>query len=270
MKNFGVMQGRLIPDENGRIQSFPKIGWRKEFPILNSLGIHLLEWTIDYNEMWNNPLLTDCGLVEIQQLCNEHQIQILSATADNLMQAPIHKTYEGKSTSTTECIDFIGKLDFAGIRILVWPLVDSGNLASRAEMEAFEGKLSDVLPFLEKTEVKIAFETDLPAEYNLRLLSNLNSKSLGINLDLGNLASYGFSISDDFAKLQEHIMHIHIKDRHFRGSTVPLGEGDVDWREVAQTLENRFNGMKILQTARKPDPVSAIKDYLKFCEMMSI
>jgi L-ribulose-5-phosphate 3-epimerase len=270
MKNLGVMQGRLIPDENNRIQSFPMIGWRKEFPLMNSLGLQFLEWTIDKNEMWSNPLLTDSGVIEIRELCEIHKVRVVSVTADNLMQAPIHKNHEGQVTSKDECIDFLGKLDSAGIEILVWPLVDSGNLASKAEMEVFQKNLSEILPYLDGLKIKIAFETDLPAEYNLKLLKSFSSESLGINLDIGNIASYGYSFLNEFVKLKDHILHIHIKDRNFRDTTVPLGEGDVDWVEVANTLRGNFSGIKILQTARKADPISSIKEYLKFCEMMGI
>jgi sugar phosphate isomerase/epimerase len=270
MNNLGVMQGRLIPDENKRIQSFPTIGWRKEFPLMNSLGLRFLEWTIDKNDIWDNPILTDNGVFEIQELCEINNVKVVSATADNLMQAPIHKKHEGQGTSTAECEDFLGKLDAAGIEILVWPLVDSGNLASKSEIETFQKKLSQILSHLETLKIKVAFETDLPAEYNLKLLTSFGSKSLGINLDIGNLASYGFSFLDEFTKLQEYVLHVHIKDRKFRDTTVPLGEGDVNWIEVAQTLKGNFFGIKVLQTARKSEPIRDIKEYIKFCEMMGI
>ena len=270
MSIIGVMQGRLILDENHRIQSFPRSGWRKEFPLMKSLGLQFLEWTIDKEDMWSNPLLTVSGFEEIRELCALNSVKVVSVTGDNLMQAPIHKVHNGLSTSILECVDFLDKLNSAGIEILVWPLVDSGNLESKAEMEIFQEKFSEILPFLEKLKIKIAFETDLPAEYSLKLLNNLGSKSLGINLDIGNIASYGFSFLDEFVKLRDFILHIHIKDRDFRGNTVPLGDGDVNWKEVTQTLSGNYSGIKILQTARKSEPIRDIRDYIKFCERIGL
>lgn len=31
MTTVGIMQGRLSPPEDGRFQSFPRLGWREEF-----------------------------------------------------------------------------------------------------------------------------------------------------------------------------------------------------------------------------------------------
>ena len=137
MNFLGVMQGRLIPDENARIQSFPKKNWRLEFPILNELGINFLEWTLDHEGLWNNPILTKDGVSEIRELCESYQVKVISATADNLMQAPIHKSINGLKTTVSNCIEFLDMLDCAGIEIVVWPLVDSGNLKSREEFEKF-------------------------------------------------------------------------------------------------------------------------------------
>ena len=39
ISNLGFMQGRLIKDENGTIQSFPSNNWKKEFLKANTLGL---------------------------------------------------------------------------------------------------------------------------------------------------------------------------------------------------------------------------------------
>ena len=45
ISNLGFMQGRLIKDENGTIQSFPSNNWKKEFLKANTLGLKNMEWT---------------------------------------------------------------------------------------------------------------------------------------------------------------------------------------------------------------------------------
>lgn len=270
MKFLGVMQGRLIPDENGRIQSFPKKNWRLEFPILKELGINFLEWTLDHDELWDNPILTQFGVSEVRQLCESYQVKVYSATADNLMQAPIHKSVHGLMTTIEDCIEFLALLDHAGIEIVVWPLVDSGNLNSREELEKFVELFQPISKSIETKNLRIVFETDLPPEYSLKLIRKINSESVGINLDIGNVASYGGTTSREFDILGNLIKHVHVKDRIFRGTTVPLGSGDVNWVETSEVIKFHYKGVGILQTARKQDDVQAIRDYLEFCKKVGL
>ena len=57
LKNkLGVMQGRLSPIINGKIQSFPWQNWKNEFYDLYDLNINLVEWTIDQENLYENPI----------------------------------------------------------------------------------------------------------------------------------------------------------------------------------------------------------------------
>ncbi len=46
-KRIGFMQGRLSSMVGNKIQAFPSKNWFKEFKIAKSIGISLMEWTID-------------------------------------------------------------------------------------------------------------------------------------------------------------------------------------------------------------------------------
>ena len=61
----GFMQGRLSPQLADKIQAFPKAHWREEFAIAERLGFPLMEWTLDYEAVAENPLLTQAGRGEI-------------------------------------------------------------------------------------------------------------------------------------------------------------------------------------------------------------
>ena len=47
---IGVMQGRLSPMIDGRIQAFPWPYWKEEFKVAEQLGIDLIEWTLDQDK----------------------------------------------------------------------------------------------------------------------------------------------------------------------------------------------------------------------------
>jgi hexulose-6-phosphate isomerase len=46
-------------------------------------------------------------------------------------------------------------------------------------------------------------------------------------------------------------MNVHVKDRKYNGTTLPLGEGDADFETIFKLLDNfDYRGNYILQTAR--------------------
>ena len=55
--NLGIMQGRLLPKVNQRIQAFPGEDWSKELEKANFIGIKNLEWTFDHEKLFENPIL---------------------------------------------------------------------------------------------------------------------------------------------------------------------------------------------------------------------
>jgi hexulose-6-phosphate isomerase len=90
-ERIGFMQGRLSPLVDGKIQAFPWEHWRQEFPISKSLDIHLMEWTLDQDHLYKNPLMTEVGRSEIRVLCSNNKVRIPSLTGDCFMQDPFWK-----------------------------------------------------------------------------------------------------------------------------------------------------------------------------------
>jgi sugar phosphate isomerase/epimerase len=79
----------------------------------------------------------------------------------------------------------------------------------------------------------------------------------------------GHSAKEEIAACGNRIFNVHIKDRPINGKTVPLGSGSVDFKEVADGLnEFQYSGNMILQAARSfvlPE-VDEVANYVKFCE----
>ena len=82
------MQGRLSPIINGKIQQFPWKKWQKEFVAGSNLGFELMEWTLDQDGLFENPLMTKEGRAEIKTVMNNSGLKVLSLTGDCFMQAP--------------------------------------------------------------------------------------------------------------------------------------------------------------------------------------
>ena len=137
---------------------------------------------------------------------------------------------------------------------MVFPLVDSGSLETmQQERDLIEG----LLPFSEKLvsfRIKIVFESDYPPDRVASFISCFPSEAFGINYDIGNSAALGYSPSEEISCFGKYIDNVHVKDRLYQGTTVPLGHGSADLPAVFKCLrQSGYSGNFILQTARAAD-----------------
>ena len=125
----------------------------------------------------------------------------------------------------------------------------------------------------ENKDINLSLETDLAPRPFLELLNQLNSKNITVNYDIGNSASLGFNVDDEFISYGHRILNVHVKDRILGGTTVPLGFGDADFESVFSNLfKCGYSGNYILQTARDPagKHSQVINDYLnKTCKWIA-
>jgi len=59
MTHIGIMQGRLVPPTDNRIQCFPRERWADEFALAAKAGLDCIEWIYDLYGADVNPLATD-------------------------------------------------------------------------------------------------------------------------------------------------------------------------------------------------------------------
>lgn len=252
---IGFMQGRLSPLINGRIQAFPWIHWKDEFPMAEQIGIHLMEWTLDQDHLYENPLLTQSGQTEIRELCLRHNLSIPSLTGDCFMQAPLWKASgEDRAALERDFREIATGCAAVGISMIVVPLVDNGRLESAEQEEALVAFLKNQAAFLALHELKVVFESDFAPVELARFISRLDPALFGINYDIGNSAALGFNPAEEIAAYGARIINVHVKDRVLGGTTVPLGTGSADFETVFSALAKfNFSGNCILQTARAAD-----------------
>ena len=74
MNKVGFMQGRLSPILDNKIQAFPFNYWEQEFAIAKELGIQCMEWTLDYPNLRNNPLLLNKKKKKILRIINRFNL----------------------------------------------------------------------------------------------------------------------------------------------------------------------------------------------------
>jgi hexulose-6-phosphate isomerase len=242
------MQGRLSPPVDGKIQAFPWRHWREEFPAAQALGFRLMEWTLDAERLYENPIMTAEGRREIAALSRRHGVAIASLTGDFFMHAPFHKAAGAERERRLRDLQAVARACAElGVRFLVIPLVDAGRMDTPQE------EADVAAAFASPFEASIVFECDYAPRELARFVAQLGPE-YGINYDIGNSASLGYDPVEEIHAYGGRILNVHVKDRVRGGTTVPLGTGNANFRAVFAALrEARYDGNYILQTARAAD-----------------
>ena len=191
--NIGVMQGRLSNMVNNKIQSFPWDNWEKEFEICQEINIKKIEWTLDYDELYQNPLMNKVGQKRINYLCKKYNIEIPSLTGDCFMQVPFWKEENHKNKQLiSDLKNIIHSCKEAKISMIVIPLVDNGKIQNDLEEKYLIQELNKLKDLLREKKVKILFESDYEPNRLKNFINKFDLNYFGINYDTGNSASMGF------------------------------------------------------------------------------
>jgi len=249
------MQGRLSATVGDRIQAFPWASWREEVAIAGRLGFRLMEWTLDQDRLYENPLLTPAGQAAIRELSGTHALSIPSLTGDCFMQAPFWKAAAAARDGLER--DFLAVAEACaavGISMIVVPLVDNGRLDTVAQEDALVTFLHRHAAWLADRGLRVLFESDFGPSQLRTFIDRLDPAVFGINYDTGNSAALGLDPVEELAAYGNRVVNVHIKDRVLGGGTVPLGAGRADFDAVfAQLARLGYQGNFILQTARAAD-----------------
>jgi hexulose-6-phosphate isomerase len=252
MPFFAIMQGRLLPPEAGRFQSFPRERWRDEFELAAQARLNAIEWIFD---LWGedvNPLATDNGVAEILALSRQTGIAVRSLCADYFMDKPFLRTTESERTQLIQKMEWLlSRCRLLGIGRVVIPFVDKSRIEDRDEEAQVISILRTLLPAAECNGIELHLETSLGPQAFANLLERCPHPLVRANYDSGNSASLGYRVSDEFAAYGHRIGSVHIKDRKLGGGTVPLGTGDADLPGLFRGLAAlNYSGDYVLQLAR--------------------
>ena len=252
MSRIAIMQGRLLPPEDGRFQCFPRAQWEQEFGHAASAGLDAIEWIYDVHGADVNPLASDEGIARIRSLSERHGIAVVSLCADYFMDRPF---------LTADTLEFVGlrerlvwlmeRCRMAGIGRIVLPFVDASQIRTVEQADRVTRLLSGVLPYASACRVELHLETSLAPAPFAELLAAIPHPMLKANYDSGNSSSLGYDVRQELAEYGPRIGSVHIKDRVCGGGTVPLGSGDADIRGLLAGLADlSYAGGYVLQVAR--------------------
>lgn len=254
MWDIGIMQGRLTEPKGRGIQFFPFDNWSEEFAIAKEIGLNEIEFIFDYENYEENPIWQGKG-EKVKKLSDETGIHIKSLCFDYFMRRPFFK-YSGKEKTQVfeenrRIINHIlDNMSQNSISLIEIPLVDDSSLKNEREAEEFRDFLLQIVNNA-PDNIFFGLETDLPPKQFKKYLDTFKQEKIGANYDSGNSSGIGYLPYEEVTTLRDYIFNIHIKDRVYHGTTVELGTGSADFKELFRGLkEIDYNGSFILQAAR--------------------
>ena len=252
MNRIGIMQGRLVPPSDGRIQCFPRENWAEEFALAAAAGIDSIEWIYDQHGADVNPIATDDGIKDLLRLSDLHGVRVASLCADYFMDWPLVRVSGAEREARLDTLLWLQqrcrRLD---IERIVLPFVDASIINTDEDLDLVASTLTGAVELAAELGVELHLETSLAPQRFAELLSELNSELVKVNYDVGNSASLGYAPREEFAAYGHRVGSVHIKDRLKGGGTVPLGTGDADLAAVFECLRDQdYSGDLVMQVAR--------------------
>jgi hexulose-6-phosphate isomerase len=262
---IGIMQGRLSPRIDGRIQAYPASTWQKEFEIAQEIGYAAIEWIVE-RPVETNALMTDSGKGEIKKVIASTGVRIDYVCADIFMQQPlVRMTEEIKSQNKGYLLDILKNAKEVGAIGVEIPFVDNSSIKNDKEKQEFIDAMQDAFKLAKDLEIKISLETDLSPIAFKELLEQIGLDFVQANYDIGNSASLGFDPKEELDAYGQRILNVHVKDRKLGGTTVPLGTGNAKIDLIIQKLQEfGYSGGLTMQAARGENDVETAQEQLVY------
>ena len=269
-KQIGIMQVRLSPRIDGKIQAYPAKTWQKEFEIAKEIGYSAIEWIVE-KPLEINALMSKSGTQEIKEIILKTGVRVDYVCADIFMQQPLVRMSEKIKEENKKILEqiLINSKEIGAIGVEI-PFVDASSIKTESEIQELISVTEDAFKLAGEIGVNVSLETDLNAKEFKKLLEKINLDHVKANYDIGNSASLGYEPLEELENYGQKILNVHVKDRKLGSTTVPLGTGNADIRCVFEKLDEiGYTGGITMQAARGEDDVATAREQLMYTlEMM--
>lgn len=260
MLDISLMQGRLTPSKGRGIQFFPqKLGeWEREFELAHTAGISHIQWVCEPD----NLLFTKEGLEAVRAVVSKTRVTVRNMDLHELL-TKTDIAFQPNALFERICSG-LASINGGAIEL---PMMEASSLLDKDAYASRVEALKRFVAVAKTCKVPVAVETDLPPQGVVTLLQEVPEVSIAY--DTGNSAGLGYDMAEEIAAYGARISNIHIKDKQLGGTTVPLGEGSVDFLKMFSLLRKmHYTGAVTLQVARGEDgkEVETIKGYVGFIQ----
>jgi L-ribulose-5-phosphate 3-epimerase len=261
-----IIQGRLSPPPQNRIQAFPWGRWELEFELAAKLGFDGIEWLFEEERHRENPITTAEGRTAIRRRIDQTGVKVFSVCADYFM---VHPFFRVSDPDLRASIDMLCTLiEWAaeiGSKVILLPVLETSEVRNENEAKQLVNALARPLNVAGNCGIRVGLETELPADRYRALIEARSDPNLGIYFDVGNATYAGHNAAVQLNELAGYLVGVHVKDRKRGGSTVPLGEGDADFPAIFCALHrNNYRGHIVVQAASGADYIKHARRSLQF------
>lgn len=254
------MQGRLSPQSDRGYQVFPWDTWQEEFHAASIRSLEHIEWVVDSWRVDENPILS--ATTTVRERIDETGVRVISVCADYLMDSPLDVSVKGPWEILKA---LVGAMQIIGAEFLVLPCVDQASLRESASLDRLRRAAEPLAQIVMNSGIRVSIESDLEPVTFRHLLEGLDPHTFGVNYDIGNSASLGYEVDEEFDLYEDFISVVHVKDRNFQGGSVPLGQGKAKIsRAFERLLMLQFDGPVTMQAFRDSQGVNALDGQLQW------
>jgi len=236
-KQFGIMQGRLLPESLKTYNKFPKL-WAKEFFVCKEIGFNYLELMFDSEKSRYNPL-NNGNLNQILKVKKKSKLRVYSIIVNYFTRFSFGGNIKKSVSIVKKLIDISDKLN---IKIIIIPLIEKSSI----NLSNLNKTLEILNKLLKKRSVK--FSVELDSSISLKNKKKIFSKfypNIGICYDTGNSISEGKKFEYEINYLKKYINHIHLKDKTRNKKkfvNTYLGSGFLNFKNLKNVLKKiRYN-----------------------------
>lgn len=225
-QRIGVMQGRLSPRPENRLQAFPHQTWPEEFAQAKRLGFSYLEWIYEAERAEENPIASSAGRAAIRACAAASGLPVGSVCADYFM---IHRLAGGSASERAAHAAALSELvrwtrELGATRILL-PLLETSALSTPEQVREATESIQRVCPALEAYDVRLGLEMEIPGDEYAAVIRGIGHSHVRAYYDTGNSTAQGLDIASDILPLLPLLEAVHLKDRVAFGTSRPFGRG---------------------------------------------
>jgi sugar phosphate isomerase/epimerase len=248
---FGFIQGRMTntPSKN-ILQYFPKKNWKKEFFYAKKYNFKFIEYFGERKLNKNNPIWNEKKLNEINYLVKKNKLYNYSFCDDYFINNNLisYKDFESYYLKLSKNLFKIK------IKVYVLALFEK-SIITKNNINAYAKHIKIIANIFDKLKIKVALETNIDAKLITHLLKLVSRKNVFIVYDTGNRLKKGNLQFNEIIKLNNYILHVHLKDKNWNDENVILGTGFVNFTSILMALKLiKFKGKFVFETNRGNNP----------------
>lgn len=266
--------------------AFKKFSLADSINILSEIGYSGVEILCDIPHAYPKTQ-SDSEVSEIKQLLSKLKISISNLNAFTLFAIgdTHHPSWIEKDPCyrklriehTLDCIKLAHKLGVGNISTEPGGPVMNYGLTESELLKIFVDGIHQILETAEKENVTVLVEPEPGliienSEQFVRFIKNFDSKSIGLNLDIGHFFCVGEDPSQVIYRLSEYVRHVHLEDicADRTHNHLILGEGAINIDSALKSLKDiGYDGFVTVELYPYQEcPAYAAREAMKFIKSL--